>query len=222
MPSRSIKQLHITAIFHNKSLYTPAGQQTSATACCTCLDSCFGNASKKNLCDYHSQKKDNWSKELGRVACSGLLTQAASAGSCGNVPLCSVQIALPPIRNRFAAYSPRNSAPKQKPVGTAAGKLQTIPTMAAVCCVYSNAMQLDPLDIWANIDLASYLALAFVTSQPGNEISLFMSDWHNLDESMKSAPRPDYRVTNAQDECYDSQDDLKSNSKSDTSQHLYR
>lgn len=75
MPNRSIKQLHITATFHNKSLYTPAGQQTSATACCTCLDSNIGNASKKDPCDYHSQKKDNWSclqkssGELPAVVC---------------------------------------------------------------------------------------------------------------------------------------------------------
>lgn len=49
MPNHSIKQLHRTAIFHNKSLYTPAGQQTSAPACCICLDSYFGNVSKKNF-----------------------------------------------------------------------------------------------------------------------------------------------------------------------------
>lgn len=83
--------------------------------------------------------------ELGWVVCSGLLTQAvfADPGSGVDVPLCSVQIALPPNRNRFAAYSPRNRVPKQN-LSRQLLELQTICTMAAVCCVHSNAMQLDP------------------------------------------------------------------------------
>lgn len=65
----------------------------------------------------------------------------AGRGSRVDVPLCSAQIALPPVRNRFAAYSPQNSAPKQN-LSRQLLELQTIRTMAVVCCVYSNAMQL--------------------------------------------------------------------------------
>lgn len=82
---------------------------------------------------------------IGRVVWNGLLTQAAFAGpgSCGDVPLCSVHVALPPVRNRCAAYSPQNSAPKQN-LWRQLLESQTIRTMAAVCGVSIHKRQLEP------------------------------------------------------------------------------
>lgn len=144
MPNRSIKQPH--NISQQMSLHT----RRTAKLCDRLLHlTRFPTLerAKKNLTTTFSKERRPTSspKELGWVVWNGLLTQAvfAGPGSRGHVSLCSVQIALPPIRNRFAAYSPRNSAPKQN-LSRQLLELQTIRTMATVCCVSSNAMQLDP------------------------------------------------------------------------------